>query len=136
MSKQQILLLLLPCVLFVAMAICALRMSAVRRIAPASEPAFEEAVEKARREGTSEKVLNLLRSSRRVEIANHELQSHMSRFLRVLGWGLLVGVGIQAYGARRLRHGKQNGEPAAAPNGGPATSFGNSGVTERPPSVS
>src|SRR4051794_26011482 len=108
MSKQQILLLLLPCVLFVAMAICALRMSAVGRTAPASEPAFEEAVEKARRDGTSEKVLNLLRSPRRVEIANHELQSHMSRSHRVLGWGLLVGVGIQAYGARRLRHGKQN----------------------------
>lgn len=30
----------------------------------------------------------------------------------------------------------RNGEPSAAPNGGPATQLGNSGVTEGPPSVS
>jgi hypothetical protein len=32
--------------------------------------------------------------------------------------------------------GRQNAEPGAAPNGGPAAPVGNSGVTEGPPSVS
>jgi hypothetical protein len=39
--------------------------------------------------------------------------------------------GIEDYGL-----GKHAGEPAASPNGGPATLLGNSGVTEGPPSVS
>jgi hypothetical protein len=36
----------------------------------------------------------------------------------------------------RLRMIREHGEPGAAPNGGPATPLGNSGVTEGPPSVS
>ena len=38
--------------------------------------------------------------------------------------------------AERLKMIRASGEPAAAPNGGPATPFDNSGVREGPPSVS
>lgn len=47
------------------------------------------------------------------------------------GW-----VGFQAYRDRVLSTMSTRAEPSAAPNGGPATQLGNSGVTERPPSVS
>lgn len=53
------------------------------------------------------------------------------------------GVGVyllgRAYVIRQWRRGhgvsNDNAEPCAAPNGGPATQLGNSGVTEGPPSV-
>ena len=62
-------------------------------------------------------------------------------------WMLVVGLPVWALGGfafgflmwlflgRRPAR-TQNGEPTAAPNGGPATRLGNSGVTEGPPSVS
>ena len=49
-------------------------------------------------------------------------------FLAVLG--MVASYESIASAARR------NAEPCAAPNGGPATQLGNSGVTEGPPSVS
>lgn len=47
---------------------------------------------------------------------------------------LLVPFGFMALGLLLRR--ERGGEPCAAPNGGPATQLDNSGVTERPPSVS
>jgi hypothetical protein len=40
------------------------------------------------------------------------------------------------FGVWRFRRHNQLTEPGAAPKGGPATQLGNSGVTDRPPSVS
>jgi hypothetical protein len=46
-------------------------------------------------------------------------------------WGV-----VQQQAGRISRRMKKIAEPCAAPNGGPATQLGNSGVTEGPPSVS
>jgi hypothetical protein len=48
----------------------------------------------------------------------------------------LIGVGAALLMALKGRRHREEVEPGAAPNGGPATSLGNSEVTERPPSVS
>jgi hypothetical protein len=71
---------------------------------------------------------------------------------RAQGWSPFsyIGVGVvllllSGYFLRGAPHlvgfayrgdGHENAEPGAAPNGGPATSVGSSGVTEGPPSVS
>jgi hypothetical protein len=54
--------------------------------------------------------------------------------------GLLISIpvliGLFLLRRRWMRPGRTITEPCAAPNGGPATQLGNSGVTEGPPSVS
>lgn len=58
--------------------------------------------------------------------------------LGVLGLLLSTPVLIGLFLLRQqwMRSGRPIAEPGAAPNGGPATRLGNSGVTEGPPSVS
>jgi hypothetical protein len=57
------------------------------------------------------------------------------------GFGLSMivaigGIGLIIWGILKLVRANRKGEPNAAPNGGPATRLGNSGVAEGPPSVS
>lgn len=72
-----------------------------------------------------------------LELLIERFQSPLSAWTWILAaclisaffWGLLIFAGWRWW----IR---EHTEPGTAPNGGPATSVGNSGVTEGPPSVS
>lgn len=92
MTKKDILFLLLPSVLFVAIGMYALRYSrlVLTRSDASSEQfhsqAFERFVEKVQRgELTPDKMIDALRSSQRVADAYEEVQTKTSHFLQALG---------------------------------------------------
>lgn len=56
-----------------------------------------------------------------------------------MGVSVIPAMAVVVFYRRKLgqqKHSPKLAEPGAAPNGGPATQLGNSGVTEGPPSVS
>jgi hypothetical protein len=60
--------------------------------------------------------------------------------IEVAAWGVMIRIhtdrGVREVSCYSITEESPFAEPSAAPNGGPATQLGNSGVTEGPPSVS
>ena len=94
--------------------------------------------------GSTAPTMELELPPKTVDVIIRELQEHanQARFVngaRMLEYPEPYPV-LPPSGSRRGRKVQRNktkkGQPGAAPNGGPATQLGNSGVTEGPPSVS
>ena len=104
MTKKDVVFLLLPCALFLAIGVLALRFSSLlvspsdARFQHSSQRNFEQVIEKVRSgEVDREKTIELLRSSREVSEAQELARDGTSRLLRWLGWSVVIGTALQVY---------------------------------------